>query len=244
MRRAALRPRIPARPQGRTAVALLRSRRGSPAIEFALVAPVMIVLLTGSYDITQLLIAQNRILSTAQAIVEIATELSIQPDQSMSLTTNQAFQAESVIYAIIPGLKSGSDASQFWVSLSAVVFVAIPAGCTAGVNCTYVAHTAWSTAFAQSTTQVTRPCGVIAQIAPTQQATIANLPSAGMTALTSMVVADVSYTYRPLFTGFVTGPVVLHRTAFLPPRTGLATQYVQYDLANGATDPFVCPGYL
>src|ERR1700744_6492834 len=87
--------------------ALLRSRGGSPALEFVLLAPVMMGLLLGSFDVTQLLIAQRRVISAAQEIVEIATELSVQPDQSIALTTTQAYQAESAIYALMPALKSG-----------------------------------------------------------------------------------------------------------------------------------------
>jgi Flp pilus assembly protein TadG len=223
---------------------IFRSRAGSPAIEFALLAPVMIFLLTGTYDVIQLLIAQRRIVSTAQQIVEIATELSIQPDQSLSLTTAQVYQAETAIYAMIPGLKSGSDTNKFWVTLSAVVYTGTPAGCVSGVNCTYVANTAWSSALPQSATPLTRPCGIIPQVAATQQSAITNLPTADMTVLTSIVVADVSYTYLPLFTGFVTGPVKLQTTAFLPPRAGTVLQYVQYDLANAKTNPSVCPGFL
>lgn len=226
-----------------TGKALLRARSGSPAIEFALLAPVMLILLSGSYDITQLLIARQQVISTTQQIVEIATELSIQPDQSTSLTTTQAYQAETAIYALMPGLKSGADTNKFSVTLSAVVFTATPAGCVAGVNCTYVANTAWSTTLSLGV-QATRPCGVIAQVASTQQATINNLPTAGMTALTSIVVADVSYVYRPIFTGFITGFVTLQQTAFLPPRLSTVTPYVEYDLAHSTTNASVCPGYL
>jgi Flp pilus assembly protein TadG len=233
-----------ARRRKMTAVDLLRCRAGSPGIEFAIVAPVMFILLTGAYDVTQLLIAQRRVIVTAQEIVEIATELSIQPNQNMTLTPTQAYQAQTAIFALIPGLKNGTDSSHFFVTLSAAVFTATPAGCVAGVNCTYIANTAWSTPLTQSTTPVTRPCGVIAQVAPTQQATINNLPTVGMTGLQSIVIADVSYVYQPLFTGFVVGPVTVQRTAFLPPRTGTAAQYVEYDVANAATDPAICPGYL
>ena len=62
-----------------------------------------------------------------------------------------------------------------------------------------------------------------------------------MTTLTSVVVADVSYKYQPLFSGFVTGPITLQRTAFLPPRAGKPSQWVQYDKANASNDPAVCP---
>jgi Flp pilus assembly protein TadG len=217
-------------------------------MEFALIAPVMFILLIGSYDITQLLIARQQVVSTAQQIVEIATELSIQPDQTTSLTINQAYQAETAIYALMPRLKSGSDTNKFSVTLSAAVFTATPAGCTPGTNCSYVANTAWSKMLSLSTLSpnvpITRPCGVIPQVAATQQVTINNLPTAGMTALTSIVIADVTYVYQPLFSGFFVGSVTLNRTAFLPPRVGSATRYVQYDLANSTTDTSICPGFL
>lgn len=222
---------------------LLQSQSGSPALEFALLAPVMLTLLMGSYDITQLLIAQHQVVATAQEIVEIATELAIQPDQTMSLTTNQAYQAQTAIYAQMPSLKSGLDTSRFSVTLSAVVFTATPAGCTAGANCTYIANTAWSTALPQGA-QVTRPCGAITQVSPAQPATINNLRSAGITALTSALVVDVSYVYVPLFSGFLIGPETLQQTTFMPPRTGAPAAYVQYDIANAAADSSVCPGYL
>ena len=227
----------------RRAAALCRDRTATSAIEFAVLAPVMLVLLSGSYDITRVLIAMRQVTGTAQQIVQIATEQSVQPDQSTSLTIQQGYQAQTAIYALIPALKSGLDTSLFSVTLSAVVFTATPAGCTPGKDCVYVAHLAWSTALPQGVA-ATRPCGVVAQVAPSQPASIANLQTAGMTAVTSIVVADVSYVYRPLFGGFVTGPLTLQRTAFLPPRAGKPTQYVQYDLAHTTTNPAICPGYL
>ncbi len=226
----------------RMAYALLRDRSGTPAIEFALLAPVMFILLIGSHDITRVLIAMWQVTSTAQQIVQIATQQSVQPDQSNSLTVQQGYQAQSAIYALIPGLKSGVDISQFSVTLSAVVFVATPVDCVAESNCSYIANTAWSIALPQGK-QATRPCGVIAQVASSQQTTITTLPTAGMTAISSLIVADVSYVYQPLFNGFITGPMTLQRTAFLPPRTGKPSQYVQYDIVNAKTNSSVCPGY-
>lgn len=62
-----------------------------------------------------------------------------------------------------------------------------------------------------------------------------------MTTLASVVVADMSYKYQPLFGRFITGPITLQRTAFLPPRAGKPSQYVHYDHDNPATTPAVCP---
>lgn len=226
----------------RLALALGRDRSGSPGIEFALIAPLMVSMLAGSYDITQVFLAMRQVTSTAQEIVQIATELSVQPDQTISLTTGQAYQAESAIYAMVPALKSGADTSPYSVTLSAAVLVATPPGCLAGA-CTYAFNVAWSNAMTRGT-QVRRPCGVVTQVAPTQPATMSNLPTSGMTTITSVVIADVSYTYRPLFSSFVTGPVTLQRTAFLPPRAGKPTDYVQYDKSNAGKNTDICAGFI
>ncbi len=221
--------------------ALLRDRSGTPAIEFALLAPVMFTMLAGSYDITQIFIAMREVTGTALAIVQIATEQSVQPDQSNALTVQQAYQAMTAIYAMIPRLKSGADTSQYSVTLSAVVFVTSPPGCVAGSNCAYVGNIAWSVALLPPGLPVTRtPCSVVTQVASNQQATASNLPTSGMTTLTSVVIADVSYEYQPLFSGFVTGPITLQHTAFLPPRAGMPTQYVQYDKDHASTNLAVC----
>lgn len=219
--------------------ALLSDRSGSPAIEFALIAPVMFTLLAGSYDVTQVFIAMRRVTSTAQEIVQIATEQAVQPDQSNALTVQQAHQAMTAIYAMIPRLRSGADTSPYSVTLSAIVFAANTPGCATGSTC---ANVAWSTALSLSATKFKRPCSVVMQVAPTEPATMTNIATLGMITVKSVVVADVSYTYQPLFSGFVTGPVTLRRTAFLPPRAGLPTQYVQYDKNNSSTNKDICSG--
>lgn len=222
---------------------LLRDRRGAPALEFALVAPLMLTLLAGSYDITQLLIAMRQTTSTARQIVQIATQQSVQPDQTVSLSVQQGYQAQTAIYAMMPALRSGRDTSAFGVTLSAAVFTRTPAGCTPGPDCKIVANIAWSAPLPKGS-QVRRPCGVVPQVAPGSPADTSSLPTAGMNALSSIVVADVSYVFTPLFTSVFSGPVTLRRTAFLPPRAGTTADYVQYDPANAKTNSAVCPGYL
>lgn len=217
-------------------------RRASAGLEFAIIAPVMGTMVVGVFDITRAMIAYRQVTNVAQSVTEIATEMSVQADQTTSLTTTQARTAMTAIYALIPGLKSGADNSAFSVTLSAVVFSASPSGCS-GAGCTYTGNVAWSTYLAQGSTAL-RACGKVAQVAAGTAVTMSNLPTAGMTALTSVLVADVSYTYTPLFTSFVTGSFVMSRTAMLPPRSGPASQYVQYDIAGYKTDPSVCAGYV
>jgi Flp pilus assembly protein TadG len=230
-------------PRACAATGLLKDRSGSPALEFALIAPVMLMLLAGAYDVTRLLLVMRQLSSASLQIVQIATEQSMQPDQTISLTVQQVYQAQTAIYAVFPRMQSGNDTSAFSVTLSAAVYTASPANCVPGVTCTYTAKVAWSKALALGT-QVIRPCGTISQVTSATRATIGTIPTAGMISVTSMLIADVTYQYMPMFTGTFTGPVSLRHTAFLMPRTGTSTQYVQYDIANGAANTSVCPGYL
>lgn len=222
---------------------LLHDCTGSPALEFALVAPVMLILLGGAYDVTQLLVVKRQLSSAAEQIVQIATELSVLPDQTTSLTVQQVYQAQTAIYAVFPRLRSHTDTSAYSVTLTAAVYTAAPSGCTPGVNCTYTAKVAWSNALAMGT-HVTRACGTIGQVSSSTPPTLSTLPTAGMTSITSLVISDISYQFKPMFAGIFTGAYPLRRTAFLMPRAGDATQYVQYDIANGAANASVCPGYL
>ena len=226
---------------------LLADRAGTPLIEFALVAPVLLVLLMGAYDASTALICWHRTVATAQQIVKIATELSIQPDQTTSLTPYQAFQAGTAVFAANPQLRAG--AVPFSVLASAVVFTASPDGCKAGA-CTYTASTAWSVPLTYGGYtyggQQRRPCGTLAQVDPAAPQTFGNVPTKGMTALTSLVVVDVSQVFTPLFARFLAPAITMSSTAMLVPRIGGASQYVQYDVAgaNAHTDLYVCPGFL
>jgi hypothetical protein len=90
-----------------------------------------------------------------------------------------------------------------------------------------------------------RQCGALTQVAAGTSPSLATLPTAGLTGLSSLIVADVQYTFSPLFLKFITGPISMFRSAYLPTRVGSATMYVQYLPPTGATgDVFVsCPGY-
>ena len=224
----------------RMAPALRRDRRGSPALEFALILPFMVTLLVGLYDASAALVAMRQVTTASQQVAEIATELGVQPNQTSSLTPTQAYQASTAAFAIMPALRAQVGSSAFSVTLSAVVFTATPAGCTTA--CVMTANTAWSVPLSLGKS-VVRPCGVLAQVAPTAAPQLTTLPTAGMTALSSVVVADVSYNFKPMFGRFL-GAFTITRSTFLPPRVGTASQYTQYDTANAATDKAVCPGYV
>ena len=80
---------------------VLTDRRGAAAIEFAIIAPVLITLTIGVFDISRALTLQQEVYNAAHTIPTSASSMAVQPDKSTSLTVTQVQQALSGIYAEI-----------------------------------------------------------------------------------------------------------------------------------------------
>jgi Flp pilus assembly protein TadG len=242
-------------PPGRAA------RRGTAAVEFALLFPVLVVLMFGLVDASNALIAYRRVTVAAEEAALIGTELSVQQDGSTSLSPTQVYQASSAIFGVMPGLEAQGSAQPFSVTMSAVVFTGVagtgvPSGCT--TTCTsytqYNASVAWSvplSSFATSGqylgTQAFRgpsgpstKCGTayLTQVPQATPPTFTSVPTQNMTPLSSVLVVDVTYLFTPLFTKVFSGPVTFSHTSMLPPRLAppsYAPQYIAYDLTASGT---------
>jgi Flp pilus assembly protein TadG len=225
---------------------LQRSRSGIAALEFALIAPVLVTVCAGLYDLTTAFLAWQRVNMAALAIAQITT---YQAANSNNTNMNILNLAEtrtgaSAIYAYLPNTLSASPPG-FGVTISSIAMVPTPSGCT--VNCTYTAHVAWSGIFQGSGSR--RPCDARSGVSalnfvpdgsnPTPQTLPTDLQSTGQ----PLLVVDVNYTFQPLFFTFITGNIMMMGSAYFPPRTGLPSDWVQYYLA-GSSDPTIdCPGY-
>ncbi len=238
-------------------------RRGTAAVEFALLFPVMVALMFGMTDACLGLVNYRRVTVAAEETALIATELSVQPDNTLQLTPTTSpsslYVAATAIFGVIPGLKSAGATQPFSVTVSDIVFVGTPSGCTPSITvasgtlypCTsYTANVAWSVPLSTFTGQVAagtylglttpsvplRQCGLVSQVAQSQAATFTSIPTAGMTNLSSVLVVDVTFRYQPLFTQVFVGPQTFMHTALLPPRLtppSADDQYIDYVTATG-----------
>jgi Flp pilus assembly protein TadG len=131
------------------------AERGVAAMEFALIAPVMAIILFGALDVGRAYIAWQEVNYTAEAIVQVAEKLSALSTNTTipSLTQTQMQAAMSSIYAQMPGLDYGKadgwlGKGGFAVTLSDVVFLTsngTAAPCTTTTNCpTQTPYTYWS----------------------------------------------------------------------------------------------------
>lgn len=210
------------------------SRAGVAGLEFALVSPVLIALLLGTIDLSAALLTARRMGLAAGSIAEIATTSSAQTQALNVLTDVQAWQATTAAFAFFPGWTAVTSRQTFAITLSDVVFTATPAGC--GQNCAYTAHVMWSVANKLGIARL-RACGPLAKV-PNDNATDYGTLPAGNFGPTSLLVADISYTFQPYFFGFLIGDIPMMQSAYVSPRANNTTE-LRSD--GGAVVSVSCP---
>ena len=209
----------------------LRSDRSATAsMEFAIIAPAMGIFLMAAVDLSQAIIKYHLVNSTVQQTGLMASQLSIQPDQTSILTTVQLSEASSVIFAIFPGLASlptysaSNPRPPYAVTVSEVAFTTSQTGCKAGLDCTsYTAAVSWSAPLKYGQ-PLYRACATVAQVsASADPAFVSGVPttvptSGVVSALTNVLAVDVMYQYTPFFGRFI-GPITMRQSGYFNPRS-------------------------
>ncbi len=236
---------------------LRQARRGVASLEFALVAPVLILLSLGVFDLARAMIVQEQVWNAAHSIPVSASSLAVQPDRTTSLTVAQVQQTLSGIFAAIPWLRSGALAGRTYVVMSSVNFVPVNKACVATPSrpCSMTPQLVWSVAYAghglANFAAITRSCfpAPIPVATVTSAATsLLSLPVLGMATPAPILVVDVDYQFTPMFFGVASGPFDFWATGYWPIRSaapGAAStdQYTRYDIANQAGGAGKCSGY-
>jgi Flp pilus assembly protein TadG len=214
-----------------------RARSGVASIEFALVAPMLFLMVSGMFDTSKALIIEHQVDDCARFIAISATTASVQTDKTTSLSAASAQQAMSLIYAFMPWVRSGIEHGKRSVTLTSVAFVPITSGCTVTTsnNC-YNAEVAFSVSYGgggQTSvtpfTVITRSCGTLTQITPSAQlkngqTQLTVLRTASVAKPDALMIADVHYQYTPFFLKFLTGPIDFWKTAKWSARSGSTSQ--------------------
>lgn len=228
------------------AQAVPRAREaGVVSLEFAIIAPVLLAMVMGAFDIARAVIywqetqtaAQNIALGAASYAANSAST-SAGNNNTSNLTPAQATEAMSILYGVIPIAKTTTYTGAYSVTLSFVEY--------ANGNQAYVI---WSVPLLEGTSQrvtAVRACGLTAQTAtyPETSATMSSVPTSGLNVESPILVADVHFKYIPTFYRFV-GNMDFWETYITPPLSGLATgpttQVVTYD-NNSSSNGYVCQG--
>jgi Flp pilus assembly protein TadG len=129
---------------------LHRDTRSTAAMEFALIAPTIVAILLGVYEICNAAIVYEEVQNAAHAIPASASNLAVQATGATSLTYAQIQLAQSEIWGEIPQLRNGLQNGTVSVTITSVTFLKTVLACTPSktVTCVYTPTVVWSVAYA------------------------------------------------------------------------------------------------
>jgi hypothetical protein len=200
-------------------------RRAVASLEFALVAPLMGLMVLSVFDGARALVAWQETENAAQAVVQAAEKFSVVGNNTTpALTFTQMQQAMSTIYEEIPWIWPGDGTSLFpgnySVTLSEVVY--LPYCHYSNIyacSTPQIPHTLWSTYLQEGGAKLLqsasyqRQCGALTREYPTWNNSVTGNPpltrwnqmvdpsngGAIGFVMTPQLVADVQYQFTPTF---------------------------------------------
>ncbi|MGU3539240.1 TadE/TadG family type IV pilus assembly protein [Methylobacterium sp. A54F] len=195
---------------------LVACRAGLSGVEFAILAPILVVILLGSVDASRAVTAANRASFVADSIAELVSQAQTKDAVPLTEAAIDGFLRSAPLIdpdILAYGRQIGSTdlPALANVTLSSVAFTRTQPTCT--VSCTYAAATIFSRALSGSL----RPCGVLLP-APDGAATTALTLPASAFGPVSLVVVDVEVFFKPLFPIAFPFPNRFRRSAYFRPR--------------------------
>jgi Flp pilus assembly protein TadG len=231
-----MRLHVPAALSRRTLKQFWGARQAIAAVEFALVLPLLVVLMLGSVETARLITFARRVTLDATTVVEMLT-------QNGTGTVNYVdlhFSVDSTMVIFPQILQDAAQKGISWkndisVSIASVVFTPNPSTCTS--NCSYIANVVWNS----GPNNNKRTCGVPLVSAPDTSSPSKTALPADVFGPGSIVVVDIVFSYTPIFGLGLFGTVPIARSAYLSPRYVPLIKYavISGDDGIGAE----CPGY-
>jgi Flp pilus assembly protein TadG len=188
------------------------STRGIAAVEFAMIVPVLLLLFLASFDAGRAIAAYMKVKAAAFTVAAIANQYttSINGIQAADMTTITGSSA-AVLSPYCHGLPCPPLVTKITQVKATSLTVATVSWSYSLNGSAYTAGTVW-TLPPNFTTQYTAPSG------GTVSGACNSFPC-------YYVVAEVSYTYTPMFGSFVTGPIALTDSVYVTPRSSVCVQY-------------------
>jgi hypothetical protein len=229
------------------------ARQAIAAVEFALLLPLLIILMLGSVEVARLIISARNVTAVATTAVEMLSQNGTKKVNYIDLH----FATDSTMVIFPQILQDAAQKGISWktdisVSIAGVLFTGLPANCI--TNCTsFNANVVWNSGPNK------RTCGVLLTSSPdTATPSKTTLPAdvfpVAPTPGASLLVVDIVYNYTPIFASTFTalfghplfGTIPIVRSAYLAPRYIQFPKYIQYDNTVSGDDGVgaECPQYL
>jgi Flp pilus assembly protein TadG len=187
----------------------LQSTRGVIAIEFALVFPMLVVMLFASIDAGRAIAIYMKVRAATYALDSMVNQYPSVVDSDLQLIAGAA----ATILAPYPGGPTGLRISQVEITTGGPIVA-----WSYGVSLTPYTYNA-SNSLSPPGTLGTHSGANTA--CPTTSYTAGNVNGNGC----YLLLAEVRYTYTPLFVQFITGPITLSDSIWVAPRNTLCVQY-------------------
>lgn len=205
--------------------AFRRREEGVSAVEFGLLAPVLVAMLAGALELSGAITSANRATFAADALAEMVSRVTrtITADEMRNFAVTSALVDTDIVrYAKM----AGKDVEKaFRVTISSVEFKPKVLGCLA-LSCEYDAFVV----FSYTLNGTARSCGKLTPAAAASQS-LSTLP-AGVYGPGTLVVVDIETFYSPTLPVRLANTISFKRSSYFRPR------YVSR--VNYATN---CPGY-
>jgi Flp pilus assembly protein TadG len=166
----------------------LRDRRGTSAIEFAMLLPLLVTLYLGTVEITQGIGINRKVTLTTRTVADLATQVSSISDSDMTTLLG----ASATVMGCDATKPKQCDTTQLKVTVSEVK-----------IDANQVAKVAWS----DTLNGTKRAVG-----------SAVSLPAALKVANTNLIWGEVSYDYKPTVGYVITGTLKLSDQIFMRPR--------------------------
>lgn len=208
----------------------VRAREAVAAIEFALVAPLLLVLFAGAIELHNFLRVSRLLEAAADSVAGMVAN-------RRSIKDNDLFVDYKALAPLFPpAVAQGGDRFDEQVSyrISHVAMKPTVAGCA--VDCTYTGELAWT--WFPRVTDTPLTCGSFGA-GPIATAPAGRTLPADFFGPASVVIVEFGFDYRPLFGASFMQPFRLSAKSFTAAR--FAQGYIK--AAAGTQSATICPGY-
>jgi len=204
---------------------LLRDKQGFVAVEFGLALPVLGLMLVGFVELDRYAWATRQLETSANAIAQMLSQSQkVEP-------TDMKYAQDSVMVLFPRALQDSARLGKSWdsvvqVGMSEINFAPTVPGCVSA--CAYQAKVGWSGGSDR------RPCNTVMTPVPDSTTPSKTTLPSDAYGPNSVIVVDLTFSYRPLFAEKIFGPLTIKRTSYLQPRY---VNNLTYSVAGG--DSFV-----
>jgi Flp pilus assembly protein TadG len=186
----------------------LASTRGVIAIEFGLVFPMLLVLLLASIDAGRAIAIYMKVRAATYALDAMANQYQTVQDSDLQLISGAA----AAVLAPYPSGPSGVRISQIEITTGGPIVA-----WSYGLNMTAYTYNASNNLVPPGTLNSHSGSNTTC---PTASYTAGNVNTKGC----YLLLAEVQYTYTPMFVQFITGSITLSDSLWLAPRNSLCVQ--------------------